>query len=334
MYKDVCLPIEFQSLQGKVSYVQRKSNMEYSSTCPQCYGTVHSDGEWPDRFVMLLRSSTTGGPFAFCRMCDYKWFPGRVAGNEVSPETIALLEQQAEAYRNRKSKERQDKLAAFTTGELWAELHRRMQDEQRQWWIDNGIPVNWQDYLRLGYMSEKTYTNHSGELVKAPAYTIPYFHENWQFITMQYRLVGADDQDRYRFETNLGTSYYMVTPSMPIGKKVVVCEGAKKAIVSAIYGGTQDMTFLGIPSKVDWRKNGILEAVEHCERVWIILDPDCWTPPQNAKAGWKPEPVAFAEAVGNRARIVDLPNKVDDAILKMGLTTEEFQASLRYARRL
>jgi len=153
---------------------------------------------------------------------------------------------------------------------------------------------------------------------------------------MQYRLVSPDDpQDRYRFEAQLGTSYYMVTPSVPIKSKAIVCEGAKKAIVACAGSGlTQEVTFFAIPSKEDWHGSGILEAVKPCERVFILLDPDCWKPPHNAKSNWKSAPVAFAEAVGKTARIVDMPDKVDDSMLRMGLSADEFQSCLSYARRL
>ena len=55
------LPPEFMALIGQVDYIHKVSENEYHSSCPNCGGELHSDGSWPDRFVMW-RSSRRGEP--------------------------------------------------------------------------------------------------------------------------------------------------------------------------------------------------------------------------------------------------------------------------------
>ena len=329
------LPAEYAELENKVNYVQRKSADEYCSSCPKCGGTIHPDGEHPDRFVMLMPSKSRAGiPWGFCRICGMKWWPGRDDGKHISQETLDKLAAQAREAEEARKQERQRKLAAFSTAELWEELHRRMGEEQRAWWRKNGVPDDWQDYLRLGYTDDKVYRR-GDELLHSPAYTIPYFGYGFAFKTMQYRLCNPDQPaDRYRFEADLGTSYYMSTPSVEIGDQVVVCEGAKKAMVVKIYADDDSITVLAIPSKQDWRGCDILEAVKNCGRVWIWLDPDCYNQPDTAGAKWIPAPVALAKEIGKNARVIESAVKADDAWLHYGMSEEEWKALKRTAVRI
>jgi hypothetical protein len=240
------------------------------------------------------------------------------------------MQEQVREAEERRAAERSRKLADFSTRELWEELHKRMGDEQREWWRTAGIPDSWQDYLHLGYDADKAYM-HGDELLHSPAYTIPYFRTGWQFQTMQYRLVNpANPEDRYRFEAGLGTSYYMTTPSVAVGDQVVICEGAKKAIVVKIYGDEENTTILGIPSKTDWKSNGTLEAVKNSGRVWIMLDPDCWQTPEGVN-DWTPQPVLLARAIGKSARIIECPVKADDAFMQYNMSTMEWKALKKQA---
>jgi hypothetical protein len=240
------------------------------------------------------------------------------------------MQEQVRAAEERRAMERQRKLADFSTRELWEELHRRMGDEQREWWRKAGVPDEWQNYLHLGYDPDKVYSN-GDNLLHSPAYTIPYFGYKWQFKTMQYRLVSPENPaDRYRFEAGLGTSYYMTTPSIQIGEQVVICEGAKKGMVVKIYAENDSTTVLAIPSKMDWKSNGILEAVKNCGRVFIMLDPDCWQAPADVM-NWTPQPVQLARAIGAQARIIECPVKADDAFLLYGMSDDEWRALKKQA---
>jgi hypothetical protein len=284
---------------------------------------------------MLMPSRSKAGiPWGWCRICNTKWWPGKDDGRSIDPATLEKLAAQAREADERRKADRKAKLAVFSTRELWEELHWRMGDDQREWWRVNGVPDSWQDYLRLGYTDDKVYRR-GDELLHSPAYTIPYFGYQFTFKTMQYRLVNPDNpSDRYRFEADLGTSYYMTTPSIPMGDEVVICEGAKKAMVVKIYAVDDKSTVLAIPSKQDWRGCGVLEAVKNCGRVWVWLDPDCYVQPDNATGNWIPAPVSLAKEIGKSARVIESAVKADDAFLHYGMTDSEWYALKRTAVRV
>jgi hypothetical protein len=154
--------------------------------------------------------------------------------------------------------------------------------------VSQGVPVAWQTYLGIGYEPRKTYRGADGELHESRAYSIPYYHTGWELVTMQYRLFDPPTvTDRYRFHQGLGTAYYDTQPEHPIGERVIICEGAKKAIVTAVY---------------------------------VLLDPDAG---QRARK--------LAGEIGPAARVVSMPVKVDDALVRYGATTADLLAYLRTA---
>lgn len=312
------VPDELSLIGCNVSRFRWYGKDELHGACPMCGGS--------DRFVIF-----TGRPFPswnfFCRKChpESGWIDEikpMLKQRQDSPEWLAKRaewESQRAEIESKRREQTARKLAAFTTAEIWEELNRRLSADNRAWWISQGIPTDWQDYLKLGYTQEKLFT-HDGEKLTSPAYTIPYFHETWAFVTMQYRLVNPPNpNDKYRFESGLGAPYYMTTPDQPIGDQVIVCEGAKKAIVTNVYSDT-DATVLAVPSKNGWRASGILSAIADVGRVWIILDPDA---ERNANE--------FAAAIGDAARIVNLPVKIDDGIINYGLGKREISQAMRQA---
>ena len=291
---------------------------EWHCECPMCGGN--------DRFVLF-----THRPFpswnGFCRKCHPEtiWIDEikpALKQRQDSPEWEAKRiewERQRAALATQRQQVLDRKLARFTTEEIWDALARRMTADNRTWWESQGVPQDWQDYLKLGYTPDKIF-NHDGQQMTSPAYTIPYFHESWAFVTMQYRLTNPPNpNDKYRFESGLGAPYYMTRPDVPIGEQAIICEGAKKAIVPTAYTETT-ATVLAVPSKSGWRASGILGAVKDCGRVWVILDPDA---ERNA--------YELAEAIGQAARVVTLPVKVDDGLLHYGLDKDALRMAMRQA---
>lgn len=305
----------------------KKVGHYYIGPCPFCGGK--------DRFtVKALRSKDLW----ICRQCgtgkyqdaiDYLmkrngWGFARTfryvsnLSDDVLPDR-----QQRIVLEERKRKQVLDrKLSEFTTEEIWEALHRRMAREEchREWWRKNGVPDEWQDYLRLGWTPEKTYISVSdGDTHVCPAYTIPYFMSGKKFRTMQYRMCGDNisPADRYRFEYGLGTSFYMTTPTLPFRDKLIVCEGAKKAIVTKLYTSNDEFTVLGVPSKSDF--GGIDAVTDNFDSIWIVLDPDA-----NDRSA------ILAEKIGpKKSKIVELPMKIDDAFIYGGLTPSHFRDMLR-----
>lgn len=225
----------------------------------------------------------------------------------------------------KQSQDRSDRLDAklkkYTTQEIWEALHRRMvQDEShRAWWRSQGVPDSWQDYLSLGWTPEKQYISASdGVLHSSDAYTIPYFADHRAFRTMQYRINHpVSPKDRYRFEYDLDTTFYRTTPTLEITDKVIVCEGAKKGIVTRTMIKDFDITVLSIPGKMDF--GGIEDAIKQCKKIWIVLDPDA-----------EDRAEILASNVGTAGTVVvSMPIKLDDAFLSRALTPDQFYSILR-----
>jgi len=251
-------------------------------------------------------------------------------GGQVDPEALRqsmmdynvlkALEEQ------RNAEELAEYLAKFTEKEQWIAFQKCMKEENRMWWRAQGISDDWQDYLKLGYINDKPYYDRNKKLNHSPAYTIPFFHYGFKFQNMQYRLQDPlNPNDRYRFEAGLKPVYYMTEPEIPIQDQVMICEGAKKAIVTNITyerDNNENVSVIATPSKVDY--GGAIEAVKDCGRVWIIPDPDAWNKPIRAAANWQPSPVVMATRIGKAARIVRLPVKVDDGILTMNLNLKKY----------
>ena len=311
-------PSEFSIIGLDAGRFHKAGPNEWHGPCLMCGGQ--------DRMVVF-----TARPFPswnwFCRKChpDNGWI------DEIQPKLkqrqsdpawelkrIEWERERAELEARRRA-ETAKKLASFTTIEIWEELNARLTADNRTWWESQGVPQDWQNYLKLGYMPEKIF-NHNGETMSSPAYTIPYFHESWAFVTMQYRLTNPPNpNDKYRFESGLGAPYYMTRPDAPIGEQAIICEGAKKAIVTNVHTETT-ATVLAVPSKSGWRASSILGAVKDCGRVWVILDPDA---ERNA--------YELAEAIGQAARIVTLPVKIDDGLLHYGLDKDALRMAMRQA---
>lgn len=287
---------------GEDRFVVKLENGEYQWFCRVC-----GDGKYHDAIDYVIRRENVNFKNAVDLMGG---------GPLVDPIVVEERRAQYAAERLKRQQEIDTKIAKFSTDEIWLALHRRLDETRRQWWRDQGIPDNWQDALSLGYMDDKKYRSSGGELRTSPAYTIPYFNfDNGKpsFKTMQYRLTDPENPaDRYRFEYGLDTTYYDTTPENPMDDICIICEGAKKAIVTKIFAGN-GITCLAIPSKTDF--GGVTSAItDNIKRVYVVLDPDGYDKPPAASVDWIPPQRKLAYQIGARARVVDLPMKVDDAI--------------------
>jgi hypothetical protein len=314
--KAAILPPVFSRYSAQVSYVAQRGANEFSSTCPTCGGTSHADNAWPDR----CRWFTDGKARGWCRQCGSIFWPDEAASQRVSTAEQETWRREREQTEQRRKAEAEKALENLRQEKSWLQYVEMMDASARAWWEKQGIPGEWQDHLQLGYTPRRAYWGPNEELRYSPAYTVPYFHTDFQFMTLQYRLSDATDpSQRYRFEHGLGTSYYQAEPGAPIGERVIICEGAKKAMVLHIRGGQDDLTVLAIPSKGGFA--GVVEAVADRDRVYILLDPDAGAQARK-----------LAGAIGPAARVVDLPVKIDDGIMQYGLTPARLADALRYAR--
>lgn len=270
----------------------------------------------------------------FLEACKCLGWDGGMVDTLTAERMKAEHAARMDEHKQRRAAELDQMLAEYSADEIWSAYNRRMGADQVAWWEGRGVPKDWQRYLRLGYTPDKVYRDKDGELRHSPAYTIPYFHENFSFQNIQYRLSDPDNpKDRYRFEHGLKTVFYWTAPSEPMQDHIIVCEGAIKAMVCHIRGDTGDkVSILGSPSKTDW--GGIADKVKGALRVWLVFDPDAWDRPANVPMTWEPSPNKLAREIGKAARIVRLPGKSDDMFVQYGMDAEYWKRSLKQARSL
>ncbi len=294
---------------SKFFYSDKKS---WRGPCPKCGGNR--------RFVMFTNHDW---PLwnGFCDECGTTikaWERVKIA---YDPAKAAAAKAEQEAEERARAEYRRNKLSEFTTKEIWAELSERLTDEHIAWWERNGIPEDLLRFARIGYKAYKFYYDSEKKEQHSPAYTIPWFGENYTFETMQYRLINpVNPKDRYRFESDLGggsNHFYRVCPSEPIGDSVIICEGAKKAIVTWQWLAAEQTVIAAASANT---LAPALEATKDCGLRYVILDPG-------------------AEHWANQikdanTRIVDLPFKIDDGYNDYGFTREDFENALKQSRKV
>jgi hypothetical protein len=293
----------------------RAGGKAWRGPCPRCGGNRH---------LLIFTDHLFPKWNCECQSCGLKAWADQLNAAvkvELTADEKRRFAEQRAAERAAAEKRRLEKLNEYSVKELLTHLTGRMTAEHAAWWEGEGVPASWQKYLRLGFDPARHYRGADDELCTSAAYSIPYYHTGFELVTVQYRLFDPPNPaDRYRWEQGLGTAYYQTAPDQPIGDEVIICEGAKKGIVTAVHT-PENYTVLAVPSKSDF--GGIIEAVKNCGRVYVLLDPD---------AGVRSR--KLAREIGPAARVASLPVKVDDGLTKYGLTDSLLQDALRVARPL
>jgi len=302
------LPPVLRSKWGHLRFIKKRGN-EWSAECPRCGDGNHIGPGHPDRFVMWDRPRARG----WCRQCGFFEF-----AEDMPVETVAMklernrLERKFDKRHDEEIERNRERMKDY-----WRGYHDAMNDMAREMWREAGIPDSQQDWWQLGYNPE-----YKGKDFVSPALTIPFFHRK-KFITMQSRLLKPPKpNDKYRFLRGLPATVFLPDKdSMPSGSTVLV-EGAKKAMVVWLHMGHKVDTVIGLPNKnVNQRA---IDFLKDCDPVYIMLDPDA---EQNAIDG-------AAEIGLDRARIVTVPVKPDDFIVKYRATGEDLWGFVNHARRV
>lgn len=288
-------------------YSDKKS---WRGPCPQCGGhrrfVMFTDKEWP-----LWNG--------FCDQCGMVIKAWQRVRFQYDPQKAAAMEAEQARLDAERAEYRRKKLAEFASSELWAEMQERLTREDIDWWESQGVMQDIQKYLRIGRTPDKAYYNDDRVLVHSPAYTIPWFGKDFELKTMQYRLLN-DATRRYIFEDGLGGGmhYYMTEPDQPIKDKVIICEGAKKAIVTWFWL-SEGFTVLAASSANTF--DAALEATKNCGLRYVLFDPD-------VKPHFRNKAIATNPKTTHEVR---LPFKVDDGWIKYGLDRSQFMKILESA---
>lgn len=254
-----------------------------------------------------------------CRLMAH----GNLGGYETDPARLAEIEQARQRVAEMERTERTRRLAEFSDRMIHEESNaRHLAKTNYDWWENQGIPRNWADWWKLGYLPEKTF-KHEEAIYTRPAYTIPKFEFGWKPTNMDYRLVDPPPGvGKYRFEQGLNLAVFLSRPDLSdFTDEIMITEGSKKAMVTSLYTfpDKEENLVIGLPSKAAWC--GISERIKSLGRVWIALDP-----------GAEREAFKLAEMIGKAARVLTLPFKIDDGFLHYDFRWNDLQKVMRWAQ--
>jgi hypothetical protein len=314
------LPIEFSALNGKVNYIQRVTAGEWSSSCPECGGIPHQNGEFPDRFRMWTQATGKNRVMGWCRHCSYIWFPD--SDRPMKPHEFEQWRKDAEIAEKRRKAEAEKALSLLRSEKIWDFYHAKLNDwslEVLQSW---GIRKDWADYWKLGFFPDyKCYGKEDPYFT--PAITIPIWQHDFKMSNIKVRTLNPkSDDDRYRSLYKTGASMpFVALPGLKCDT-VLVVEGEKKAMVTAQWSGDK-FQVVGVPTKTPSAES--LKMLDRYNKVVVCLDPD-------AKVGDNSPLKRLVSLLGpDRVLNVDLPGKIDDLIVQNGLNIHN---ALKYAKKL
>lgn len=296
---------------SNLKFVKKKSANEWSAECPNCGDVGHVGNDWPDRFRMWDHPKPRG----WCRGCGYFAFADGI-GKRLSPAELAEIERNRKELAEKERKRVNKKITRIREEAWWRGYHDRLDEMARQLWADSGIPAAEQDWWELGYNPE-----YKTDDFTSPALTIPYFKQG-EFINMQSRLLSPPvPSDKYRFLAGLPTHPFLPDKdSLPHGSTILV-EGAKKAMVIYLHLGHKVDSVVGLVSKHVPESH--LALIGDCDPVYVMLDPDAHR-----------EAEELVKHIGNRARLVAVPVKPDDYIVKYGASGEDVWGFIQHGRSL
>jgi hypothetical protein len=297
---------------------------EYHGPCPLC-----NAGE--DRFVVYTDRPWPHWNF-FCRVChpENGWIDelNPCLKEQLSPEERRRWAEeharQVEINLEKQIAKAQSALAELRSARSWERYHEQLTEEARVTWSGWGIPDFFQDFWKLGFDPDRTVWTGNVEW-HTPTMTIPIFEPlTWDVLNVRHRLMKPPKPgDKYRPErSGLPSALFVADPDMPLDGMTLVVEGEKKSMVTYITADNPRLRVVGIPGKNP--KPEMLNALKDCEPVYICLDPDAAN-----------ESVAIAQTLGaDRCRVIDLPDKIDDLILRYHLDKDWMRGLFGTARKV
>jgi hypothetical protein len=207
---------------------------------------------------------------------------------------------------------------------LWEKYHEQLDEQTRKLWRSRGIPDDLQNYWCLGYSPDKRIWIGEKEY-HTPSLTIPIWEPaNGSVVNIKHRLLNPPDpNDKYRPErAGLPQAIFTSALDMPIANRTLLTEGEIKAMVSFMAAEDPTLQVVGLPGKTP--KQELVQQLDKCDPLYICMDPDA-----TDKA------VTIATQLGKeRCRLITLPEKIDDMILKYGLGAGWMRNIMRTAQRI
>lgn len=318
---------------GKHTALRKVAAHEWAGACPRCGGKdrLHVN-EQKGFFCRQCTGAEHWGDVADYNALALGWTLRDTLRNmgldrKATPEEIAAMDRARQERRQAAYAAEQEQHAAvhqqLTAAADWKTYHDNLNHypQAREMWNRRGLSDRWIDYYKLGYSPSRTFSNGDTSF-QSPSLTIPYFRPvytqhpdggavvSWRLVQLKHRLL-MEDAPGGKYRPHLAGAgnqlFYTDVCEQAPATNILIVEGEIKAMVTwaALWDGEEclfpRLSVIGIPG-ASWRAE-LLEPIRQAQRVWIILDPDVTT---NARklAAW----------VGSAARVVLLPDKIDDLL--------------------
>jgi len=309
------LPPEFSGL--KVNYVQKVSSREWSGSCPQCGGEPHKGGDLPDRFRMWTNANGKNKIMGWCRRCSYVWFPTH--DSPMSKEEFEAWRKQQIEVETRKKLEAERALKFLQSEKIWEQYHSELNNWAFEVLESWGITKHMAAFWRLGLIKDYIVNNE----YHSPAISIPVWGPNKDVRNVKVRVLNPrTGSDRYRALYKTGFDSLFFSRWDLQSDTCLVVEGEKKAMVSSIH--VKDIQVVGTPSVTP--SPSALKELEPFKKIYLCLDPDSKNKSKNGTSPLR----RMVDILGKeRVKIVNLPEKVDDMLIKYKLNLGD---ALLYSR--
>ena len=316
--KPAPLPPEWRCLEGIVHYVQQVSRTEFCSNCPECQGSPHPNGEWPDRCRLFVDDH----PTLFCRRCGLVAYPDQFGDERWQPPTPQELEafrqkrEESEAARLR-SAERA--LAHLRDTKLWEKYADMSGERGRQWWEGRGIPYPFQAIWSLGFDYDLARWG-------CASATIPLFNQAGECLNVKHRLLD-ESKGKYRYNVvGQHAPLFLCDPEADMSGHVIAIEGEAKSMVTFITMDDPTACIVGLPGLSP--SQSITDTLAESDQVTLVLDPG--SDKRNGN-GWSAAG-KLVKAIGRRkTRVIIPPSKIDDALLAAKLDKHALRRLLSQA---
>lgn len=326
---------DIQRAWGHLRYIRKVGRDEWRAECPNCGTSGHdwsNPSDPPDRFHMHPATPAEGA-WGACRQCGhFEWADENYDSGVITESELRRRQKRVKRYEQKESDRFEKKLSRFRESQPWVTYHEQLTDQGREMWRQEGVPDNLQNRLMLGE-GKKQFYDKGGSLNSGHALTIPYFDTGWEAIQLQYRLTNPPKgAGKYRWTSGLGSQLYLTDPDEGVMGTILMAEGAKKAIVSylelVLRGDQRHLTVVAVPSKSP--SPSTISRLEWADLIYICLDPDA----EEVEIGDETAVERAVRMIGNeRARVVTLPDKIDDLIVKLGATWRDIMPYLERARK-
>jgi len=290
--------------------VHSRRQKSFSSSCPWCGGT--------DRFIIWDNER----PRYWCSVCNRQgWLDDKVTPEEITAAIQRNQERQEERLVRESALVKRLQEEAYWQG--WHDRDAQLREDK---WLARGVKPDSQNYWNLGY-------THRCPHVPYPALTIPYKNNSGDVRTIQYRMDSDDAPMRYAATPDVMTPAFWTMPDVdPSAQPLLLLEGAIKGMVSAqelLFEANMPLAILSLPNATP-ESRVIAEIADlNWPRVYMATDPDTFQPDRSGHVRAQRIGAAF----GERARYVQLPDKIDDLIFLSGWTARDINLYINQATR-